>query len=157
MCVCVRACVSACVSVAIAIAKRPVLPLYVEDRRCSNFLYFCVLVPKWTCADTSSRQKSVSAALTARFVANVRFVATQRHCDRHLVTAISGDSVTTSRPPCPQLETNVQVRGDDFRGVLLLPVTRALNGDCGVGFSHDRSVLVPMVSLNGSPPPFFFF
>ena len=32
VCVCARAC--ACVSVAIAIVKRPVLPLYVEDRLC---------------------------------------------------------------------------------------------------------------------------
>ena len=36
---CVRACVGRYVSLAIAIAKRPVLPLDVEEGRCRNFLY----------------------------------------------------------------------------------------------------------------------
>ena len=49
MCVCVCACVCARarvrafvheVSVAIAIVKHPVLPLYVEDGRCRNLLYY---------------------------------------------------------------------------------------------------------------------
>ena len=47
-CVCVYVCVwgvcvGGCVSVAIAIVKRPVLPLYVEDGRCTNFLYDFIL------------------------------------------------------------------------------------------------------------------
>ena len=41
VCVCVcGACVRGCVSVAIAIVKRPVLPLYVEEGHCRNFLYY---------------------------------------------------------------------------------------------------------------------
>ena len=47
MFVCVRACARArvrvCVSIAIAIVKRPVLSLHVEDRHCTNFLYYYYL------------------------------------------------------------------------------------------------------------------
>ena len=39
VCVCACVCVGWCVSVAIAIVKRPVLPLYVEGGRRTNFLY----------------------------------------------------------------------------------------------------------------------
>ena len=44
--VCVYVCVSVnrCVSVASAIVKRPVLPLYVEDGRCTNFFYIVIII-----------------------------------------------------------------------------------------------------------------
>ena len=41
----VCACVGGCVSVASAIVRRPVLPLYVEDGRCTDFLYYHFQVP----------------------------------------------------------------------------------------------------------------
>ena len=41
-CACVR--VGRCVSVVIAIVKRPVLPLYVEDGRCTNLSYYFFLL-----------------------------------------------------------------------------------------------------------------
>ena len=44
MCVCVSLCVGVGVSGAISIAKHPVLPLYVEDGRCTNFLIIIIII-----------------------------------------------------------------------------------------------------------------
>ena len=47
--------VRGCVSVAIAVVQRSVLPLYVEDRRCTNLLYYYYCLPYNLNADLTLR------------------------------------------------------------------------------------------------------